>query len=272
MIAWLKRILLAFITFYLAVVAILWAMQDRFIYPAPQTQSALPAGYSEVTVTTADGIALRSFYRAAEAGQPTLVYFHGNGATLTGSAMASEPLAEAGIGLFLAEYRGYAGHDGAPSEEGLYLDGDAALGWLAAQGIAPDKTIVMGNSLGTGVASEMALRHRPSALILSAPFTSLPDTAAANLPWLPVHWLMRDRFETQAKLPKLSMPILIQHGTADHLVPFEQGLSLSQANPYVTFQEFDGAGHGLAFERVSGEARASWIADLGLDAAPEKAR
>lgn len=266
--AWLKWGAIALATFYITVVGALWMGQSRFIYPALQSQSALPDGFAEVTITTADGIALRSFYREADAGQPTLVFFHGNSGTLTGSAMATRPLAEQGIGLLLAEYRGYAGHAGEPSEDGLYRDGDAAMAWLAEQGIPLRRTIVMGNSLGTGVASEMALRHQPAALILSAPFTSLPDTASANLPWLPVHWLMQDRFASKEKLPQLTMPILIQHGTADHLVPFEQGLALSQTNPKAEFQRFEGIGHGLAFERASGEARARWIAQLEVGEGP----
>lgn len=259
---WLRRIAVALATFYIAVVAALWLGQSFFIYPAPQSQSALPDGFTEITVTTADGIALRSFYREAKEGLPTLVYFHGNGGTLTGSATATQPLAEQGIGLLLAEYRGYAGHAGEPTEEGLYRDGDAAMAWLEGRGISAQSTIIMGNSLGTGVATEMALRHRPVALILSAPFTSLPDAASANLPWVPVHWLMSDRYASEKKLPQLDMPILIQHGTVDHLVPFEQGLALSKTNSKAEFQRFEGAGHGLAFERASGEARARWIAEL----------
>ena len=172
------RILVGVATAYIAALAILFAFQSSFIYPAPQTQSALPEGFDEVVIETEDGIALRSFYRQAASGQPTLVYFHGNSGTLTGSSIATQPLAEAGIGLLLVEYRGYAGHAGSPSEEGLYRDGDAAMAWLKAQGIGLESTIVRGNSLGTGVATEMAIRHRPAALILTAPFTSLPDVAA----------------------------------------------------------------------------------------------
>ncbi|MEP1421519.1 MAG: hypothetical protein ABJK59_07095 [Erythrobacter sp.] len=249
---------------YLAVLTVLFVFQSRLIYPAPQTQSALPKGFEEVVIATGDGLHLRSFYRAAVTGQPTLVYFHGNSGTLAGAKVATEPFAEAGVGLLLLEYRGYAGHGGEPGEEGFYRDGDAAMAWLQRQGVAADLTIIRGNSLGTGVAAEMALRHQPAALILTAPFASLPDVAADKLPLFPVRLLMRDTFDNAAKLPKLSMPILIQHGTADQVVPFEQGLAVSRTNPAIEFQRYERSGHGLAFERVSGEARVQWVRGLGL--------
>ena len=258
-----RKLLAVFAVVYLSVLALLFLFQSSFIYPAPQTQSELPGGLEEVVIETSDGLALRSFFKAADPGQPTLVYFHGNSGTLTGSSIATQPFAEQGLGLLLVEYRGYAGHAGRPSEEGFYRDGDAAIAWLASKGIGPAKTILRGNSIGSGVAVEMALRHRPAALILTAPFTSLPDVAADSLPIFPVRLLMRDRFDNAAKLPQLTMPILIQHGTADNVVPFEQGLALSQTNPRAEFQRFEGSGHGLTFERASGDARAKWA--KGLD-------
>ncbi|KEO88894.1 hypothetical protein EH31_15800 [Erythrobacter longus] len=261
------KLLIIVAAVYLLVLTILFVFQARFIYPAPQTQSALPQSFEEVMIDTSDGLSLRSFYRKAALDEPTLVYFHGNSGTLTGAKVATQPLAEAGIGLLLVEYRGYAGHAGGPGEEGFYVDGDAAMAWLLAKGIARELTIIRGNSLGTGVATEMALRHQPAALILTAPFTSMPDVAANSLPIFPVRLLMHDRFDNAAKLPKLTMPILIQHGTMDEVVPFELGLALSQTNPAVEFQRFEGAGHGLAFERGSGEARAEWIRGLGLNRA-----
>ena len=264
----LRRLLAIAALLYVIVLAVLFVFQSNFIYPAPQTQSALPAGFEEVFLKTSDGLALRSFYREAAQGQPTLVYFHGNSGTLNGPVVATQPLAEVGLGLLFVEYRGYAGHEGSPSEEGFYLDGDAAIAWLEARGIGPERTIIRGNSIGSGVATEMAVRHKPAALILTAPFTSLHDVAADRLPIFPVRLLMRDRFDNAVKLPQLSMPILIQHGTADTVVPFEQGLALSQTNPGAEFQRYDGAGHGLTFDRASGEARALWVQQLGAGQTP----
>lgn len=253
---------------YLAVLIALYAFQTRLIYPAPQTQSALPPGFEEIVIETSDGLRLRSFYREASQGQPTVIYFHGNSGTLTGAKIATEPFAEAGLGLLLIEYRGYAGHEGEPGEDGFYRDGDAAMAWLTSRGVGRELTIVRGNSIGTGTATEMALRHQPAALILTAPFTSLPDVAAGRLPIFPVRLLMHDTFDNAAKIPQLSMPVLIQHGTADTVVPFEQGFALSQTRPNVEFQRFEQAGHGLAFERASGEARVQWVNELGLGQKP----
>ena len=217
------NILVFIATAYLAVMVILFLFQQRFLYPAPQGVAALQPGYSEVELLTEDGLRLRAFYRAAQDGLPTLVYFHGNGGTLTGASIANQALLEAGIGLLLVEYRGYGGNPGSPSEEGLYQDGEAAMAWLSEQGIAPNETIVSSNSIGGGVAVEMALRHDPAALIMIAPFTSLPEAAQSNIWWLPTRFLVRDQYRNADKVTELNIPVLIQHGDADNLVPFAHG-------------------------------------------------
>ena len=247
---------------YLLVSLLAWAMQDRLIYPASQERFEPGPGYREVTLDTSDGLALRAFARAADPGKPTLVYFHGNGGTLAGNMAANEAFAQAGYGLLLVDYRGYGSNPGAPSEQGFYRDGRAAMGWLAGQGIAPGDTIIAANSIGGGTAVQMASEYRVRALVLVAPFTSLPDRASEVASWLPVRWLLRDDFDNAAKLPKLDMPILIQHGTADKVVPFAHGETLSKLNPQVTFERFDGMGHELAFQPLSQQARLAWVEAL----------
>jgi len=250
-------------TAYLAVLVILWAFQARFLYPAPQSAASLTPGYEEVQVETSDGLRLRSFYRAAEEGRPTVVYFHGNAGTLGGAVVSNNAIVEAGVGALLIEYRGYGGNQGEPSEEGFYRDGEAAMAWLSARDITPAQTIIIGNSIGSGVATEMALQHDPLALILIAPFRSLPDAAAENLWWLPVRQLMRDRFNNFSKLPRIDGAILVQHGTADTLIPPSHGRALADAAPSAQFQAFEGAGHDLSFMWESQELRRDWILALG---------
>lgn len=258
----LTRILVFIAVAYLAVLVILWALQSRFLYPAPQNVAPLTPEYQEVTLETEDGLNLRAFYREAAGGLPTLIYFHGNGGTLSGAQISNRPLVAGGVGVLLVEYRGYGGNPGEPSEQGFYLDGEAGIDWLSEQGIAASDLIVVGNSIGGGVAVEMAARHQPSGLILIAPFTSLPDAAAANLWWLPARSLVRDQYANADKIAQLTMPVLIQHGTADNLIPQSQGQALAELAPNAEFQSFAGSGHALSFESRSGEARRDWILAL----------
>lgn len=253
-------------TAYFTVLAILWSFQSHFIYPAPQTPAQLTPGYGEVTLQTSDGLALRSFYRPADTGRPTIVYFHGNGGTLEAASVSNAAFAEAGFGVLMVEYRGYGGNPGDPSEQGLYRDGEAAIAWLAARGVSANDLIIVANSIGGGVGTEMALRHNPAALVLIAPFTSLPDAAQSNLWWLPASGLVREHYDNAGKIVRLDMPILIQHGTADLVVPYEHGQHLAQIAAGAEFQTFEGSGHGLSFARRSQDARRDWI--LALPAEP----
>ncbi len=263
----LVRILVGISVAYLAIIVLLWVLQARMLYPAPKEVVPLIPGYQDIRLETEDGLSLRSFYRPAQDGLPTVVYFHGNGGSLVGSGVSNAPLVERGIGALLVEYRGYGGNPGEPSEDGLYKDSDAAMAWLTSKGIGIEETVIIGNSIGSGVATEMALRHDPAALVLVAPFTSLPDAAADNLWWLPARYLVRDQFTSKDKIGELDMPILIQHGTADNLVPHTQGKALAAMAEDAEFQSFEELGHALSFVRSSGEARARWILSrrLGIE-------
>ncbi|WP_209348991.1 alpha/beta hydrolase [Pontixanthobacter sp. CEM42] len=247
---------------YLAVAALLYFQQGRMIYPAPQDVVPLPEGFEEIALQTSDGLTLRSFYRSAEEGQPTAVYFHGNGGTLLGSAAATSRMGQKGYGLLLVEYRGYGGNEGEPSEGGFYKDGRAALAFLEAQGIRQDQTILIGNSIGSGTATQMATEIRPKALILASPFTSVPDVASAAVPWMPVRILVRDRFDNAAKLRDITVPVLVQHGSADTMIPPSHGETLADLAPTGTFQIFDGAGHDLIFDPEPQSAQYVWLTEL----------
>lgn len=247
---------------YALVALLAWALQDRLIYPASQQRFAPGPGYREVTLETADGLALRAFARAAEGDEPTLVYFDGNGGTLGGAMVANQAFADAGYGVLLVNYRGYGGNPGAPSEAGFYRDGRAAMKWLADHDVPASDTIIAANSIGGGTAVQMASEYPVRGLMLVAPFTSLPDRAGEIAPWLPVRWLLRDHFDNAAKLPRITMPILIQHGTADTVVPLPHGQELARLNPRVTLELFEGAGHELAFQPDSQAPRLEWAGEL----------
>ncbi|AWW73317.1 alpha/beta hydrolase [Erythrobacter sp. KY5] len=250
---------------YGLIVAALFVLQSRFIYPAPQTMAALTPGYEEVTLTTQDGLQLRAFYRAPSQGAPSVLYFHGNGGTLEGASVSNGALTAAGLGVLLVEYRGYGGNPGTPSEQGFYRDADAALRWLRDEGHAASDLFVIGNSIGGGVATYAPLQlaeagSPPAGLVLVAPFTSLVDAASDSLWWVPVRALLRERYDNAARLERLSqIPILIQHGTADTVIDDSHGRALADISEGIRFQSFESSGHSLSFERRSQAARLDWV-------------
>ncbi|MGH7378363.1 MAG: alpha/beta hydrolase, partial [Candidatus Methylomirabilales bacterium] len=151
-------------------------------------------------------------------------------------------LRRTGAGVLLLDYRGYGGSGGAPTEEGLYRDGEAAAAWVEAQGLGP--LVYVGESLGTGVAVEVALRRPPAALVLQSPFTSLTDVAARHYPYLPVRLLLKDRYESLEKIARVSCPVLVIHGDRDSIIPIAQGRKLFEAVPgRKAFLEVPGGDH-----------------------------
>jgi hypothetical protein len=259
-----RRIAIALLIAYCAVLATLFFAQRSILFPAPQERISPAQGFTAANLTTQDGLILQAHWRAPDQGRATVVYFHGNAGSLAGARVETEVLASKGYGVLLVEYRGYGGNPGTPSEQGFYNDGRAAMAFLAAQGVAPRQTIIAAHSMGTGTAVQMAQEFSPAALILLAPFTTLPDAAAAALPYVPVRWLMRDRFDNLAKLRGLAMPVLVLHGTADPVVPFALGQKLAKASPTATLRAIEGAGHEISFDRGLQAVQAGWLAAQGL--------
>lgn len=240
-------LLVAGATAYLAVIGLLAVNQQRLIYPAPPPRPPA-AGFAPITLHTADGLALSAGYRPAREGLPTVLFFHGNGMVWPDSAHVTERLAARGFGLLLAEYRGYNGNPGKPSEQGLYRDARAALALLESEDIAADDIVLTGLSVGSGPAVQLATETRPRALILISPLASLPATASAAYPWLPVAWMIGDRYDNLAKLARVDAPVLILHGEADTLIPLSHAERLARANPRAEFVALPGLGHNMAAE------------------------
>lgn len=206
------------------------------IYPAPQTDARpLPADAQVVERVASDGVPVHAIWIADDtnsvaARAPAIVYFHGNG-NVAGDALGLARRArERGAAMLLAEYRGYGrSREGSPCEEGLYRDAEAVLAFLRDQGFGPERTVLWGYSLGSGVATEMALRGHASRLVLQAPFTSIPAMGSARFPWAPVRLLIGDRYDNLAKAERIRVPTLVVHGDADEIVPFAMGVELAKA-------------------------------------------
>ena len=247
---------------YIAILLILALGQRYFIYPAPKGEGRDVPGFDEITYRTQDGLVLMSGYKPAERGKPTIVYFHGNAADWQSSTVATDRLTPAGYGVLAAEYRGYRGNPGKPSEEGLFSDGRAALAWLNSRGVANEDIVLIGNSIGGGVATQMASEINPRALVLISPFASLPQVASEKLWFLPVRSLLRDTYDNQAKLPDITAPTLLLHGDADDLIHHRHSQQLATANPAVELVIFAGAGHDLAWHDDAERAVLKFLEEL----------
>ena len=164
---------------YLVLLGLLYSQQARYLYPETSVpvpaEVAARAGFEQVTLETQDGIRIFAWWKAPQPGKALVVYFHGNGGNLTNRAERAQMLTRDGRGLLLLSYRGYSGAAGQPSEEGLHRDAQAALRYLASY--RPERIVLYGESLGSGVAVRLASEHRVGGVVLDAPFTSVPDVA-----------------------------------------------------------------------------------------------
>ena len=257
------------ITLYLVLLAILWSQQERLIYPAPQTVGPTTGGFEEISYPTDDGLAISAGYREAEAGKPTIVYFHGNGADWVSSVVATDRLVPAGYGVLAAEYRGYRGNPGAPSEEGLYLDGRAAIAFLARRGISADDIVIIGNSIGSGVATHLAAEIGPRALVLISPFASMRQLVAEKIRWFPTSTFLRHRYENIEKIGAVEAPVLLLHGDADRVIPHAHTRQLAQVRRDAKLVIYPGKGHDLAWHDEAEEAVLSFLQTIPSESVTE---
>jgi len=246
--AWrgLRRRLATYPLIYLGICGFLFIFQRTFQYPGDGTPVPLPAsaartGLRDIELRTEDGLSIRGWYiPGRRAG--TILFFHGNGGHRGMRLDWLEDLAALGPGAFLLDYRGYGGSEGSPTEEGLYRDAEAAIAWVRAN--APGPLIFLGESLGTGVAVEMAARHDPAGLVLHAGFTSTVDVAQGHFFFVPVRWILLDRYESAAKIGAVRAPKLFFHGREDVVVPYRHGEALfAAASEPKRWVEIPGAGH-----------------------------
>jgi fermentation-respiration switch protein FrsA (DUF1100 family) len=225
-------------------------------------ESAGLAGVEERILETADGQRVVAWYAPARPGQPTLLYFHGNGGSLETRSERIRKYMARGIGVFMMTYRGYGGSSGAPSEAANV--GDAKLAYdTLAKIVEPSDIVIYGESLGSGVATQVAAEKRVGGVILDAPYTSMVDLAALHYPQLPLRLLMRDRYETLRYIGKVTAPLLIVHGEEDDIVPVEMGRTVfAAARSPKEIATFPGAGHGDHYLFGSYDKVFAWIERL----------
>jgi fermentation-respiration switch protein FrsA (DUF1100 family) len=226
----------AVVVLLLAVVTgLLWAFQRSLIYlpdggPVAPVESVLP-GAREVVLETADGLELGAWFRPGkEPDAPAVLVANGNGGSRELRAPLARALGEAGLAVLLFDYRGYAGNPGSPTENGLALDVRAAREFLVTDaGVAPDRLLYFGESLGAAVVTELATEHPPAGMVLRSPFVDLPSVAHVHYPLVPARALLRDRFPVAEQMAHLHVPTTVILGTADSIVPPGQSRAVAEA-------------------------------------------
>lgn len=258
----LVSLVLAIVGTYVLVALGVFALQRRIIYPYRGTGRApdLPGATLE-TISVADGHRVHALYAKAEGDAPTLVHFHGNGEELADMVNFVALFRARGLGVLAVEYPGYGlSQSVEPNEADIYRDAETALVMLRDEkGVPREKVVLSGQSLGTGVAVEMASRGLGSRVLLFSPYTSIVDVANRYFPILPTRWLVRDRFESVKKAPAVRVPVLVVHGTDDEVIPFAFGKELAATFPNARFVPLDQGRHNDLFVR-GGDALVDGIA------------
>ncbi len=249
-----KRLLAILAGFYLLCLIVLFVSQRSLLYyPShswvPLKEAQVNLAFQEISAQTADGIDLKAWYAPATTKPFTFVFFHGNGDSLFSASAVANPYIHAGYGFLVAEYRGFSGLPGKPTEAGLYADARAYLYALKARGVPGEYIILFGHSLGTGIATQMADEFHVGGLVLLAPFLSVGEMAQHDYPIFPAKLIVLDRFENDIKVGRIHAPLLILNGTDDQVIPPSQGKQLyALAHEPRQFISLPGHGHNDLFD------------------------
>lgn len=259
------KVLAALVCFALIVQFGAEVLQRKLLY-FPDTRRTTPAevGLSDVVeraIATAPGQEVLVWQGQARAGFPTILYFHGNAGSFANRYERIRKYLAEGYGVVMMTYRGFGGSTGTPSEAANVADAKAVYEWLRGENIPAGQIVLYGESLGTGVAMQVAAEKSVGAVILDAPYTSIVDLATLHYPWLPVRLLMTDRYESSPLAKRITVPVLIVHGTEDTIIPVAMGKELAAAiHGPVQLALIEGAGHSDHYLFGSYDVIFRWLA------------
>ena len=225
-----------FITFssivlaYFVIVVFVYFYQRNLLYHPSENNyqnDEIKFKYEEVNIEVENEIKLKSWLINKDFNKfKTLLIFHGNAGDLSNRIYKLNELNKLEINILLISWRGFSGNKGSPTEQNLYKDAEAAIKWLNKKNVNNNQIILYGESLGTGIAVEMAKKNDFNSIILESPFTSIENSAKIYYPYLPVKYLLKDRYDTISKIKMVESPIMIMHGEKDDVVPFSMGKEL----------------------------------------------
>jgi fermentation-respiration switch protein FrsA (DUF1100 family) len=255
---------------YLALGLFLFLSQSRLLYyPNVPSRAVVAApdriglAYESVELVTEDGVRLDGWFVPASGdARGALLFFHGNAGNISHRLDSLKIFHDLGLDVLIFDYRGYGRSEGAVSEQGTYLDAEAAWRYLTDVRRVPEESIVLfGRSLGAAIAARLATRHGPGALIMESSFTSVPDFAARHFRIFPARWLARFRYSAKELLGSVRCPVLVVHSPDDEIIPFQHGReNFAAANEPKSFLEIRG-GHNEGF-LVSGRTYIDGLDDF----------
>lgn len=264
MIILLRFALIGLLVYGLIVLAVYMGQRGMQYFPEkdlgdPKLPEALSAKI--LKIKTEDGFEnVAWFSLPAKTDEKIIVHFHGNGGNISHRAATASFYQKLGYGILLCEYRGYGGNLGSPTEQGLYADARACVNYLLDNGYRLDQLVFYGESIGSGVAVQMAVEFQPRRLVLEAPFTSAAAVAKRAYAFLPVDMMMHDRFDSIDKIEKVKTSLLVIHGTDDRVVPYDLGKKLyDTAKHPKEFVTVEKGGHSNLYDFKVGEKVVEWL-------------
>jgi uncharacterized protein len=240
------KILLIVLIIYFSILTFLYFFQRNLLYhPAENNyfDDNLLVSIDKVKIKTTDNIKLLAWYHKKDyKDYKTILFLHGNAGSLENRIHKINHFKNMKVNFLIIAWRGFSGNKGDPTEQGLYEDARSAISWLKNEGIMKENIIVYGESLGTGVALEIAQNNNFAGVILESPFTSMVDAAKDKYPFFPIRFLLKDKYENDKKIKNVKSPLLIMHGEIDKIVPFWMGKNLydiANEPKYSYFSKYD---------------------------------
>jgi fermentation-respiration switch protein FrsA (DUF1100 family) len=240
------ELIIGIIVIYASVLILLFIFQRSLMYHPQENNyfgDKLEVEIEKVKIKTSDDIDLLGWFHKKDLKKfKTIVYFHGNAGNLENRIYKLNHFKDMDVNFLIIAWRGFSGNSGKPTEKGLYNDAKRAIIWLKKLGLTEKDIVIYGESLGTGVATEIAQNSNFAGLVLETPFTSMIDAAKNFYPYIPVSLLLKDKYDNQNKIKNINIPVLVMHGEVDQIVPFWMGkriFEIANEPKYSYFTKFD---------------------------------
>ena len=238
-------LIFVFALYLVATLSLYFFQRNLLYYPSENNYSGdhLTVSIEKVKIKTQDNIELLSWYHEKNVKDyKTILFLHGNAGSLENRIHKINHFNDMDVNFLIISWRGFSGNKGKPTEQGLYKDARSAIKWLKEKGILEENIIIYGESLGTGVATEIAQNKNFAGVILESPFTSMVAAGKSKYPIFPINLLLKDKYESDKKIKNIKSPILIMHGEVDNIVPFWMGkkmFELANEPKYSYFSKYD---------------------------------
>ena len=227
---------------YFIIILFVYFYQRNLLYHPSENNylnDKINFNYEEIFIETDKNINLKSWFIKKDLNKfKTVLIFHGNAGNLFNRVYKLNELNKLDVNILLISWRGFSGNKGKPTEKNLYHDAEEAIKWLNNRGAISKNIILYGESLGTGVATELGTSNAFGGIILESPFTSIANAAKIYYPYLPVNTILKDRYDSIGKIKNITTPILIMHGRKDNIVPQKMGLELYEKANQPKFSYF----------------------------------